>query len=118
MEGKHDLAAIAVLSATAIGNVHAAVAVENDARAIESATIGLSEAVNTAERQTGGKASRAEFEKDKGGWAFDVEVVIGKKVMDIKADLMTGTVLAAMEDKADRDSKRDANDGSASSSTA
>ncbi|MBX9810609.1 MAG: PepSY domain-containing protein [Burkholderiales bacterium] len=101
------LTALAALSATAIGTAYAAKAMENDALAIETAKIGLTQAVTAAEQQVGGKASRVEFEKHKGQWVFDVEVVNGKKVMDVKVDSTSGKVIAATEDKADRDDDHD-----------
>lgn len=101
------LTALAVLSSTAIGSVYAAKTIENDALAIESAKIGLTQAVTAAEQHVGGKASRAEFEKHKGLWVFDVEVVNGKKVMDVKVDSMNGKVIAATEDRADQDDAHD-----------
>lgn len=110
MKRKHTLAAIAVLSATAIGSAYAAKSVENDDLAVESAKVGLSQAVTTAEQHAGGKASRAEFEKSKGRWVFDVEVVAGKKAIDVKVDPTTGKVLAMTDDKADRDDEHDAED--------
>jgi uncharacterized membrane protein YkoI len=110
MKRKHYLAAIAALSASAIGSAYAAQAAENDAVAVESAKIGLAQAVIAAEQHGGGKASRAEFEKSRGRWVFDVEVVAGKKVMDVKVDPSSGKVLAATEDKADRDDANDAED--------
>ena len=98
------LVALAAACAAAIG---AASAMENDALAIDSAKIGLARAVDAAERHAGGKASRAEFEKHKGRWVFDVEVVNGTKVMDVKVDPATGKVIAANDDPADRDDEHD-----------
>ena len=110
MKRKLYLAALAALSATAIGSAYAAKTVENDALAVESAKIRLTQAVTTAEQHVGGKASRAEFEKHKGQWVFDVEVVTGNKVMDVKVDPANGKVLAAAEDRADHDDEHDAED--------
>ncbi|BAN34707.1 propeptide PepSY and peptidase M4 [Sulfuricella denitrificans skB26] len=107
MKRKFYLTALAALSATAIGTAYAAKAIENDALAIETAKISLTQAVTVAEQQIGGKASRAEYEKHKGQWIFDVEVVNGKKVMDVKVDPMSGKVIAATEDKADHDDDHD-----------
>ncbi len=107
LKRKIYLTALAVLSATAIGSAYAAKAMENDALAIETAKIGLTQAVTTAEQHVGGKASRAEFEKHKGQWVFDIEVVTGKKVMDVKVDPTSGKVIAEIEDKADRDDDHD-----------
>lgn len=110
MKRKLYLAALAALSTTAIGSAYAAKAMENDALAVESAKISLIQAVTAAEQHVGGKASRAEFEKHKGHWVFDVEVVTSKKVMDVKIDPANGKVIAATEDKVDHDDKRDAED--------
>ncbi len=101
------LVALAVISATAIGSAYASKAMDNDALAVETAKIGLAQAVSAAEQHVGGKASRAEFEKHKGRWVFDVEVVSGKKVMDVKVDPVNGGVIAATEDKADHDGDHD-----------
>ncbi|QIK38703.1 PepSY domain-containing protein [Caldichromatium japonicum] len=101
------LTALAALSATAIGSAYAAKAMENDALAIEAAKIGLTQAVTAAEQHVGGKASRAELEKHKGQWVFDVEVVTGKKVMDVKVDPANGKVIVATEDQTDHDDDHD-----------
>jgi len=107
MKRKIHLIVLATLSTAAIGTAYGAKAMENDALAIESAKIGLTQATTAAEQHVGGKASRAEFEKHKGQWVFDVEVVKGKKVMDVKVDPTSGKVIAATEDKADRDDEHD-----------
>lgn len=53
------------------------------------------------------ECSRAEYEKSQQGWAYDVEVVSGAKVFDVKVDADKGTVISAAEDKADRDDDHD-----------
>ena len=107
MKRKFYLAALAALSATAIGSAYAAKSAENDALAISGAMIGMTQAVTAAEQYVGGKASKAEYEHHKGKWVFDVEVVKDKKVMDVKVDPMSGKVIAATEDKADHDDDHD-----------
>ena len=82
---------------------HAAQPGGNDAAPVLKAGIPLSQAVQTAERQAGGKASRAEFERTDAGNTYDVEVVSGAKVFDVRIDADKGTVLSSNEDKADRD---------------
>ena len=80
---KHTIYALALVTslATGIGAALAADATENDARAIATAKIGMTQAIQAAEQQVGGKASRAEFERDKKGqWVFDVEVVSAVKL--------------------------------------
>lgn len=75
---------------------------ENDAVAIRNARINLVDAVGIAQRHAGGQASRAEFENSKQGWVYEVEVVSGGKVYDVRVDAAKGTVLSSAEDKADR----------------
>ena len=110
MKRKFYLVTLAVLSATAIGSAYAAKSAENDALAISGATIGMTQAVTAAEQHVGGKASKAEYEHHKGQWVFDVEVVKDKKVMDVKVDPTSGKVIAATEDKTDRDDDHDRDD--------
>jgi len=107
MKRKFYLTALAALSVAAIGSAYAGQSVENDALSIAGAKIGMTQAVTTAEQHVGGKASRAEYERHKGQWMFDVEVVKDKKVMDVKIDPMSGKVIAAVEDKSDHDDDQD-----------
>ena len=107
MKRKLYLAALAALSATAIGGAYAAKSVENDALAIAGAKIDMTQAVIAAEQHVGGKAARAEYERHKGQWVFDVEVIKDRKVTDVKVDPMSGKVIAAVEDKTDHDDDHD-----------
>ena len=66
--------------------------------------------MTTAEQHAQGKASRAEYEDSKQGWVYDVEVVSGSKVFDVKVDANKGTVLSSAEDDADEDGDGDKND--------
>lgn len=75
---------------------------ENDATSIRNAKLSLVDAVGIAQRHASGQASRAEFENTKRGWVYDVEVVSGAKVFDVRVDAAKGTVLTSSEDKADR----------------
>jgi uncharacterized membrane protein YkoI len=103
-------AAVAALSATAIGGAYAAKSSENDVLAISTARFGLGQAVTAAEGHVGGKASRAEYERHNGAWVFDVEVVKGNTVMDVAVDADSGKVISAVEDKADQDDQDDKED--------
>ncbi|MBK7313865.1 PepSY domain-containing protein [Candidatus Aalborgicola defluviihabitans] len=84
--------------------------VENDAIAINKAKISLVQAVTVAEQHTNGKASQAEFENSKQGWVYDVEIVSGAKVFDVRVDADKGTVISSAKDKADRDDDHDEQD--------
>jgi uncharacterized membrane protein YkoI len=110
MNRKLFSAAIAGALAIAIGSAYAAKSTEDDALAVSNAKIGLAQAIAAAEQHTGGKASRAEFERNKSGWVFDVEVVKDQKVTDVKVDPASGSVISATEDKADQDDERDEQD--------
>jgi uncharacterized membrane protein YkoI len=99
-------AAAAALAALVAGAGYAANG-ENDALAIAGAKIDLAKAVAAAEQHVGGKASKAEYERHKGQWVFDIEVVKDKKVMDVKVDAASGKVISATEDKADQDDDHD-----------
>ena len=83
---------------------------ENDATAIAKAKIPLAQAVTIAEQHANGKAARAEYENSKQGWVYDVEVVSGLKVFDVKVDADKGTVISSAEDTVDRDDDHDKND--------
>ena len=83
---------------------------ENDAMAIAKAKITLAQAVTTAEQHANGKAARAEYENSKQGWVYDVEVVSGAKVFDVKVNADKGMVISSTEDKMDRGDDHDEKD--------
>ena len=108
---KHRLcqaAAIVALSATAVGGAFAAESADNDALGIADAKISLIQAVTAAEQHVGGKASSAEYERHQDRSVFEVEVVNGKRVMDVQVDPSTGKVLAAAEVTADHEDREGA----------
>ena len=107
MKQKYIFLAFGILSATAIASAYAAISTENDALVIESAKISMTQAITAAEQHVGGKAARAEYERQKGQSVFDVEVVKGNKVMDVKVDSTSGKVISATEDKTDKDDEHD-----------
>ena len=80
----------------------------NDAGPIASAKVSMDAAVSAAEKHVQGKAVRAEYEQQKGGgWVYDVEVMTGTRVFDVKVDAEKGTVLASTEDAVDSDDDGD-----------
>lgn len=83
---------------------------ENDAIAITKAKIQLTQAVTVAEQHANGKALRAEYEHSKLGWVYDVEVVSGTKVFDVRVDADKGSVISSAEDKVDHDDGHDKRD--------
>lgn len=83
---------------------------QNDALTPFPAQISLTKAISIAEQYAKGTASKAEWEQDDDQWFFDVEVVNGPKVMDVKVDPQSGNILAVKLDKADHDDNRDRDD--------
>ncbi|OWQ82916.1 peptidase M4 [Roseateles aquatilis] len=82
---------------------------ENDALGVVQAKVSLTQAVAIAEQHFGGKASRAEYERTRQGVAYDIEVVTGDKVFDVRVDADKGAILSSAPDgrdgKEDRDEK-------------
>jgi uncharacterized membrane protein YkoI len=101
-------AAIAVATAGTIA--FAAQEKENDALGVLNATVSLVDAVNVAQQHASGRAARAEYEHSKHGWVYDVEVVSGRKVFDVRVDAAKGTVISSVEDKIDHDDDQDRED--------
>ena len=99
----HQTAAITTLLLAGLGGAHAAGTPQNDALAINSAGISLTQAIGAAEQHIGGKASQAELEQEKGRAVFEVEVVKGNEVMDVEIDPANGAVLAVSKDTLDHD---------------
>ena len=101
------IALLAAVLASAGAAAYATNTMENDAAAVAQAKIPLTQAITVAEQHAGGKASRAEYEKTKTGWAYDVEVVNGAKVFDVRVDADKGSVISSVEDKADHNDEND-----------
>lgn len=101
---------LAVILASAGSLAYAVKSAENDAVDISKAKIPMSQAVLAAEQHASGKAVRAEYEQGKQGWGYDVEVVAGAKVFDVRVDAEKGTVISSTEDKLDHDDDHDKKD--------
>ncbi|HEY8905535.1 MAG TPA: PepSY domain-containing protein [Rhodoferax sp.] len=84
---------------------------ENEAAILPATKITLSQAVNTAEQHAGGHAIRAELEKSKTGLTYNVEVINGASIFDVKVNPDKGTVIASTADKADHGDGQDGPDG-------
>ena len=104
------IAVIAIALASAGAVAYAANTIENDALALANAKVPMTQAITVAEQHANGKAARAEYERTVTGWAYDVEVVSGTKVFDVRVDANTGAVLSSVEDKADHDDDHDKQD--------
>ena len=110
MNRNSKLSILAVVLAAAGTAAFAAKQTENDALAVAKANIPLAQAVTSAEQHANGKAVRAEYEHTSQGWVYEVEVVSGAKVFDVRVDPDKGTVISSTEDKADRDDDHDKED--------
>ncbi len=106
MERKFKLAAVAALSLATMGATYAAQTTGNDALGINSAKTSLTQAIAAAEQHVGGVASRAEFEHEKGQSVFEIEIVKGQTVVDVRVDPASGKILSAKNDEADHDNDR------------
>lgn len=75
---------------------------ENDAiRDAQTAKISLSDAVARSQTQFGGKAVKAELEGEEGTLAYEIELVNGKDVREVRLDAVTGAVLSSTADESD-----------------
>ncbi|MFO1291891.1 MAG: PepSY domain-containing protein [Rubrivivax sp.] len=88
-------------AATAAVAYAAKAAVENDALAAAQAKVTLVQAIAAAEQHAGGKATKAEYEHAKQGSFYEVEVMAGSKVFDVRVDADKGTVVSSTEDRND-----------------
>lgn len=99
---KLSLAAIVSAAACAVAFASNG-GMEREVMAIVKARIPLTLAITIAEHYANGKALQAEFENSMRGWVYDVEVVSGVKVFDVRVDADNGTVISSVEDKPDHD---------------
>ena len=100
-------AILAAAITTLGGAAFAAKPGENDAMVINQAKVPIAQAISAAEKAHGGKATKAELEHSKQGLIYEVEVVAGAKVFDVKVDADKGSVLSSTEDKSDHNNGRD-----------
>lgn len=104
--------AIGLATAGAFAYANQSSTTENDALAdLAKARISLVDAVNTAQQLTGGKATRAELDGERGTTVFNIEVATAdQKVLDVRIDAITGTVLATKEDKRESGEREEQDD--------
>jgi uncharacterized membrane protein YkoI len=76
---------------------------ENDASVdLAKAKVSLVQAVQTAQTQTSGQATRAELDSEHGGLAYSIEVVDAKQqALDVRVDAISGKVLSRQPDAHD-----------------
>lgn len=77
--------------------------------AVETSRISLSRATLLAEAAGSGKAVHAKLSTDPARAAYDVEILTGESLLDIKIDSRTGALISSARDTPDLDGD-DAND--------
>lgn len=76
---------------------------QNEVRALAQAKISLVQAIETAERHAGGKATSARLEDEDGKVVYEVEVIGSDKATQVKVDSRDGKVLSARADEKERE---------------
>lgn len=74
-----------------------------DIRLLGEAKITLGQAIDAAEKHQGGKAVEAGLDKDNSQLSYEVDVVKGNQVYDVKVDAISGKVISSHEDRDDDD---------------
>ncbi|ADO48283.1 PepSY domain-containing protein [[Enterobacter] lignolyticus] len=80
---------MAVCSASAFASSH------DDEMAVVKNKVTLIQAISTAEKHVNGVASKAEFEISKSVPVYEIHVVQGQKVHDVKVDANSGAVISS-----------------------
>ncbi|GLR25185.1 PepSY domain-containing protein [Limnobacter litoralis] len=83
---------------------------KNDALMYGVSAIPIKQAIVVAEDAAKGRATRAELEHSKNGVVYDIEVIDGTNVKDVRVDAKTGTVLFVKADEVDRQPENDPED--------
>lgn len=81
---------------------------ENDAVSdLRAAKISLSDAIARSVAQFGGQAVSAELDHEHGTFAYEIELVNGTVVREVRLDAITGAVISSRDDENDRDDDED-----------
>ena len=108
---RYTKTALVAATLAAIGiAAYAAKTIENDAATLAQAKVSITQAITVAEQHAAGKATRAKLESSKAGLMYDVEVVSGTQVLDVKVDADKGTVISSTQEKADHEGDEDGQD--------
>jgi len=106
---KHAILGVVVVAVGAAGAMAYAENSEpaQDAVPISQAGVSMIQAIQAAEQHVSGRARRAEYENSKQGWVYEVEVVDGPRVFDVRVSAADGSVLSSAEDAPDREGRED-----------
>lgn len=81
---------------------------ENDAVTdLRAARLSLVEAIALAEAQLGGRAVAAELDSKHGAVSYEIELVDGTAVRELRLDAITGAVISSRDDESDADDDED-----------
>lgn len=105
---------IATLVLASVAAIASADVCLRDAAALVGARAPMAKAITIAELFVNGKAIKAKFQEDrlvKGLFIYEVEVISGTRIFDVKIDASTALVLSAVEDLPDQADEDEDNDG-------
>ncbi len=68
---------------------------KEDAQALRSASVSLTQAIETAEKQGKGKALEAEFDTENGAGRYEIKVLAGQTVTEYAIDARSGQVVGS-----------------------
>ena len=77
----------------------------DELREFEKAKITLIEAINIAEKSSGGKACKAKFKGSKEGSIYKIDVVEKEKTTEIKVDAMSWEIVTTYSEQKERSNK-------------
>lgn len=98
---------LGIVSASAFAATKTSSDTENDALAVASNKVTLTQAISAAEQNVNGQAIKAKFSTKNTIAVYNVEVVKNKEVYDVKVDAQSGAVLSSSLDKTDNSSEED-----------
>lgn len=74
---------------------------DDEIRLIRAVDVSLAEAIEKAETHTSGRAFEAELDDDSFTATFEVEVVVDRRVVDVRIDANSGEILSVRRDDDD-----------------
>ena len=77
------------------------------AQRVAAAKLTLADAIQAAEKATGGTAIEAEYELEGDGLEIEINVLVGDKVKEVEFDAMTGKVMKGDEKEGHEDEGKD-----------
>ena len=69
-----------------------------DAEKVATVKIDMVQALQTVQRQSTGRVVSAELEEDDDKLVYEIEIMRGSKIMEVKVDAFTGAIIEREED--------------------